>query len=282
MPTSIPLGAPIWADANTPDLAADLAFYMRLFNWSSFDSGEEFGHYTELCLGTTVSTARAVGGLAPNPPGEQSLLSSWGVAFHVSDCVQAASDAEKLGGTIVSHPIRVGDDLVYAALKDPDGGAFGLFEAMSDHVGFTAQGEPGAVVWFEYVYDGAPVEAMQFYSELLNWSLRVPEVEGAKDGPPRDAPYVGLWTHEHSVLTGKNVEFGGARMALGPEVEMKPHWLVCFGTDSVDLTAAKAVDLGGRVAVAPVDDPGGRMAVLVSPTGAHFTIMSTKDRENEA
>jgi predicted enzyme related to lactoylglutathione lyase len=274
MTTSIPIGAPIWADANTPDLAADLAFYMRLFNWSSFDTGEQFGHYTELCLGTTISMARAVGGLAPNPPGEASRLSTWGVAFHVEDCVQATANAEKLGATIVSHPVRVGDDLVYAAMRDPDGGAFGLFEAMSDHVGFTAFGEPGAVVWFEYVYDGAPVEAMQFYAELLNWSLRVPGL----DEPPHDAPYVGLWTHDHGPVQEGTAEFGGARMALGPEVEMKPHWLVCFGTDSVDLTAAKAVDLGGRVAVAPVDDPGGRMAVLVSPTGAHFTIMSTAVR----
>jgi predicted enzyme related to lactoylglutathione lyase len=277
MPTSIPLGAPIWADANTPDLAADLNFYMRLFNWASFDTGEQFGHYTELCLGTTVSMARAVGGLAPNPPGEPGRRSAWGVAFHVDDCVKAASEAEKLGATIVSNPVRVGDDLVYAALRDPDGGAFGLFEPMSDHVGFTASGEPGSAVWFEYVYDGAPVEAMQFYSELLNWSLKVP---GAGE-PPRDAAYVGLWTHEHHVLTGSNVEFGGARMALGPEVDMQPHWLVCFGTDSVDLTAAKAVDLGGRMAVAPLDDPGGRMAVLESPTGAHFTIMSSKQRGNE-
>lgn len=278
MPTAIPLGAPIWADANTPDLARDLDFYMRLFKWSSFDTGEEFGHYTELCLGSTVSVARAVGGLAPNPPGDANALSAWGVAFHVADCFQAAADAEKLGATMVSHPVRVGDDLVYAAMKDPDGGAFGLFEAMSEHVGFTAFDEPGAAVWFEYVYDGAPVEAMQFYSELLNWSLKVPESD---DPPHDDAPYVELWTHETHLLTSSTVEFGGARMALGPEVKMPPHWLVCFGTDSVDLTAAKAVDYGGRVAVAPVDDPGGRMAVLVSPTGAHFTIMSSKKQGNE-
>ena len=64
---------------------------------------------------------------------------------------------------------------------------------MSEHVGFTATGEPGSAVWFEYVYDGAPVEAMQFYSELLNWALKV---QGRRDEPPRDAPYVGLWTHE--------------------------------------------------------------------------------------
>ncbi|MEU5157131.1 VOC family protein [Glycomyces sp. NPDC021274] len=267
MPTKIPPGAPIWADANTPDLARDLDFYTRLFKWSSFGTGEEFGHYTELCLGSTVSVARAVGGLAPNPPGDPNALSAWGVAFHVEDCFRAVADAEKLDAQIISHPVRVGDDLVYAALKDPDGAAFGLFEPMNEHVGFTAYGEPGAAVWFEYVYDGAPVEAMQFYSELLNWTLKVPG-----DGEVSvDAPYVGLWTHGH--LTGKAVEFGGARMALGPEVRMDPHWLVCFGTASVDLTAAKAVDLGGRVAVAPVDDPGGRMAVLVSPTGAHFTIM---------
>jgi len=275
MATSIPLGAPIWADTNTPDLARDLQFYTRLFNWASFDSGEQFGHYTELCLGSTVSTARAIAGIAANPPGEPGTASGWGVSFHVADCVQAAAEAEKLGGTIVSHPMRIGEDLVYAAMKDPDGGSFGLFEPLDDHVGFTAFDEPGAIIWFEYVYDGAPVEAMQFYAELLNWSLKVPGL----DAVPNDAPYVGLWTHEPSLVSGRQVEFGGSRMALGSELEMKPHWLVCIGTDSVDLTAAKAVDLGGSVAVAPVDDPGGRMAVLASPTGAHFTVMATRDVE---
>ncbi|WP_158299937.1 VOC family protein [Glycomyces paridis] len=273
MATSIPLGAPIWADSNTPDLRGDLEFYTRLFNWTSFDSGEQFGHYTELCLGTTVSTARAVAGLGANPPGEPDRPAAWGVSFHVDDCVQAAAEAEKLGGTVVGHPMRIGDDLVYAAMRDPDGGAFGLFEPLNDHVGFTARDEPGAVVWFEYVYDGAPVEAMQFYSELLNWALKVP---GA-DEVPHEAPYVGLWTHHAGVLPGGSVEFGGARMALGPELDLRPHWLACVGTDSVDLTAAKAVDLGGSVAVAPVDDPGGRMAVLASPSGAHFSVMSSRE-----
>lgn len=271
MSTSIPLGAPIWADTNSPDPSADLEFYTRLFNWTSFDSGEQFGHYTELCLGTTVAVARAVAGLSANPLGGSDLPAGWGVSFHVSDCVQSAAEAEKLGGTIVSHPMRIGEDLVYAAMRDPDGGTFGLFEPLNEHVGFGAFGEPGAIVWFEYVYDGAPVEAMQFYAELLNWSVRLPDAED----PPRDAPYVGLWTHE------TQVEFGGGRMALGPELEMKPHWLACFGTDSVELTVAKAVDLGGSVAVAPVEDPGGRMAVLASPTGAHFSVMSTKEHAGE-
>lgn len=273
MPTSIPLGSPIWADSNTPDLAVDLDFYTRLFNWTTFDSGEQFGHYTELCLGTTVSTARAVAGIAANPHSEPDRPAGWGVSFHVDDCVQTAAEAEKLGAAMVSTPMRIGDDLVYAAMRDPDGGAFGLFEPLNDHVGFTARDEPGATIWFEYVYDGAPVEAMQFYSELLNWTLKVPD----SDEPAHDAPYVGLWTHHPGLLPGGAFEFGGARMALGPELEMRPHWLPCFGTDAVDLTAAKAVDLGGTTVVAPVNDPGGRMAVLASPTGAHFSVMASRD-----
>lgn len=268
MPTPIPLGAPIWADVVTPDMPGDLDFYMRLFGWASFDAGERFGHYTELCLGSTVSTARAVAGMAADRAGGPGP-SAWGVSFHVADCVEAAAEAERLGGSIVSHPMRIGDDLVFAALKDPDGGTFGLFEPLNEHVGFTARDEPGAIVWFEYVFDGAPVEAMQFYSELLNWTLRAPEGPAARDGS-----YVALWTREH----GRELEFGGARAALGPERDLKPHWAVCLGTDSVDLTAAKAGDLGGSVAVAPIDDPGGRMAVLVSPTGAHFTVMATAPR----
>lgn len=273
MPTSIPLGAPIWADSTTPDLAVDLAFYTGLFNWSSFDSGEQFGHYTELCLGTTVSTARAVAGIVGDQSGEPGLSGKWDVAFHVDDCVQAVAEAEKLGATVVAHPMRIGEDLVYAAVRDPDGGAFGLYEPLNDHVGFTARDEPGAIVWFEYVYDGAPAEAMQFYSELLNWSVKVP----GSEEPPHDAPYVGLWTHHAGLLPGGALEFGGARMALGPELELKPHWLACFGTDSVDLTVAKALDLGATTVVAPVNDPGGRMAVLASPTGAHFSVMASRD-----
>ncbi|MEU6858890.1 VOC family protein [Glycomyces sp. NPDC046736] len=278
MTKSIAHGAPIWADCSSPDMAADLEFYTKLFNWSTFDAGEDYGHYTELCLGTSVATARAVAGLVSRAPADRDKPGSWDVAFHVPDCVKAAAEAEKLGAAIVSHPVRIGEDLVFASLRDPDGGEFGLFEPLNEHMGFTAYDEPGAVVWFEYVYDGRPVEAMQFYAELLNWEVQVP----GKDKPEPEAPYVGLWAQDFDDHHCRgNAEFGGARMALGPELDRGPHWLVCFGTDSVDLTAAKAVDLGGTLAVAPVDDPGGRMAVLVSPTGAHFTVMSSRERAQD-
>ncbi|WP_026922511.1 VOC family protein [Glycomyces arizonensis] len=264
MPTSIPLGAPIWVDANAPDLPTELEFYTRLFGWKTFDSGEEFGHYTEFCLGTSAANARAVAGIAPNQSDQPDRSASWGVSFHVRDCVTAASEAEKLGAAAITNPMRIGDDLVFASMRDPDGGTFGLFEPLNDDMGFMAYGEPGATAWFEYVYDGAPVEAMQFYAELFDWSV---VVTGSED-PDDAAPPVELRVRE------SGIEFGGCRAAVGPEAGLPPQWIVCFAVDSVDRVAASAVGMGGSVLMPPGDDAGMRTATLSSPGGALFGVVS--------
>jgi uncharacterized protein len=46
---------------------------------------------------------------------------------------------------------------------------------------------------------------------------------------------------------------------------------VTFGVEDADATAARAVELGGRVLVAPFDAPWVRMAVIADPAGAMFT-----------
>lgn len=263
MLTSTPLGAPVWAESNTPDLATEVAFYARLFGWGTFDGGEELGHYTEFCLGTSVASARAVAGVAPNQPDQPDKPANWSVSFHVRDCVAAASEAEKLGATTVTNPMRVGDDLVFAGMRDPDGGAFGLYEPLRQDMGFMAYGEPGATAWFEYVYDGVPAEAMQFYAELLDWSLS----EAAAEAPD-DPPSVELRVRE------SGFEFGDCRAASGPTAGMAPRWIVCFAVGSVDRTASAAVTAGGSVAVPPGDEAGTRTAILVSPAGALFGVVS--------
>ncbi|WP_051325431.1 VOC family protein [Glycomyces tenuis] len=261
MPTSIPLGAPVWVDANTPDLAAEVAFYTRLFGWTTFDSGEEFGHYTEFCLGSSVASARAVAGMAPNQSDQPDKPAGWGVSFHVRDCVSAAAEAEKLGAATITSPMRVGDDLVFAGMRDPDGGTFGLYEPLREDMGFMAYGEPGAAAWFEYVYNGVPAEAMQFYAELLDWSV----VEAVSEDPDELAPPVELRTRE------SGFEFGVCRAAADPTA---PQWIVCFAVGSVDRVAASAVGAGGSVAVPPGDEAGMRTATLASPTGAMFGVVS--------
>ncbi|WP_162181650.1 VOC family protein, partial [Glycomyces tenuis] len=194
MAGEIPLGAPIWVDSTTPDLAGDTAFYAGLFGWSARDYGEEFGHYTELLLGGDGDEGRSVAGIVPGEaPGR------WHLSFHVADCEAAAARAEKLGGAVVEAPAEVGGDMKFAMLADPNGAEFGLLQPIGEGPGFKAYQEPRAASWFEYNYDGVPAEAMRFYADLLGWSVVVPPWTDPKD--PR--PYAAL-----SAEGGKG-EFGG-------------------------------------------------------------------------
>jgi len=49
-----------------------------------------------------------------------------------------------------------------------------------------------------------------------------------------------------------------------------PHWSVTFAVDDADAVAARAVELGGKVLVPPVDTPPVRSAILSDPQGGVF------------
>jgi hypothetical protein len=49
--------------------------------------------------------------------------------------------------------------------------------------------------------------------------------------------------------------------------------MVYFAVEDPDATAAKAVELGGSVAVPPTDIPQGRFAVLNDQHGAAFSVI---------
>ena len=73
-------------------------------------------------------------------------------------------------------------------------------------------------------------------------------------------------------------EFGAAGFeevvaAIAPLTgdDARASWNVTFGTEDADATAAKAMELGGTVVVAPVDAPYSRFTVLRDPQGATFT-----------
>jgi len=104
--------------------------------------------------------------------------------------------------------------------------------------------------------------AKEFYTQVLSFGyLEVPMPGGAP----------GVYT----MLAVGDGQQGGAR-ELGPEekqAKVPPHWMVYTAVDDVDATAAKAVELGGRVMVPAFDIPDtGRMAVLEGPNGEAFAV----------
>ena len=56
--------------------------------------------------------------------------------------------------------------------------------------------------------------------------------------------------------------------------DVPPHWEVCFRVEDADAALVRVEQLGGSVAAGPDDSPYGRLATVVDPTGAAFTIVS--------
>jgi predicted enzyme related to lactoylglutathione lyase len=264
--TSIPMGAPIWSDSLTSDLAADVPFYERLFGWASMDAGEDFGHYTTFGLSEgTAGPGRPVTGIMPCPPGmEPSRI--WNLQFRVEDCDAATEKARELGATVVEGPQDVSDMLRFSMLNDLNGASFGLVESKEPGTGFGVWGEPNSVSWVEYRCDGVPAEAMRFYADLLGWNITTPPWEN----PSNPKPYAAL------SAAGTEREFGGCHAMEGWELELRPQWNVMVAVDDADRMCEKAVALGGSIAGEPMDVPGLRIAGIATPTGTIVGIQSPR------
>lgn len=64
-----------------------------------------------------------------------------------------------------------------------------------------------------------------------------------------------------------------AAYQMGPQQEAPPHWNAYVAAKSADVSAASAVQLGGRILASPFDVEGiGRMAFVQDPGGATFAL----------
>ncbi len=117
----------------------------------------------------------------------------------------------------------------------------------------------GTICWRELATKDLPT-ALEFYSKLFGWS-----VEQSK---------VASMDYKEIIIDGTA---HGGMMAIdenwGPEPPPS-HWSTYVAVTSADETAEKIVANGGSIRVPPFDAPGvGRMAMVVDPSGADFSII---------
>ena len=107
-----------------------------------------------------------------------------------------------------------------------------------------------------------PAAAAAFYSQLFGWRV--------SDPMPEMGDY-------HLATLGDTMVAG--IMAPPPDsAPMPPQWGSYVTVDDADQAAERAVALGGKVLVPPMDVPTvGRMAVLQDPQGAVFSVMKYGD-----
>ncbi len=114
----------------------------------------------------------------------------------------------------------------------------------------------GRFVWHDLMTTDTD-SAKRFYGEVAGWGTQ----------PWEGSPYI-FWMNNGDML--------GGMMPLSDEMRasgVKPYWIASVGVEDVDATAARAVELGGKVIAPPMDIPGaGRYAIIQDPQGADLAI----------
>jgi len=256
MPDCSALNVPRWVDLGTSDLTGATRFYTRLFGWTAHESPEpESGTYVTFSKdGRTVAGAGPLFGEGRRP--------AWSTYVTTEDADEAARRAAAAGGTVVVPPFDVHDQGRMAVFLDPSGAPIAVWQPR-EMTGAELVNAPGALCWNELATQ-EPEKAKQFYPAVFGW--------GVKDTGYGSVTYT-EWLVNGTSVAGMMPMGGGSHWAPN----LPPHWMVYFAVSDCDATAARAMQLGGSVVIAPTDIPQGRVAVIDDPQGAFFTVIELAD-----
>ena len=116
----------------------------------------------------------------------------------------------------------------------------------------------GRFCWFELMTTD-PRAATSFYRAIAGW-------ETQEWGGPGETPYT-MWMNGETPIGGVMRLPDEAAAAGAP-----PHWLPYVSTPDLDVTLARAQELGAETLMGPMDIPTvGRIVVLRDPQGAVFS-----------
>lgn len=244
-----PAGTPTWIDLTVPDVDGARAFYQKVFGWEYDIGGPEYGGYTTARLGE-----HGVAGLSAPMPGAPPMPATWSLYFATHNIEADVARAVELGAKVLFPPMAVDPFGSMAALEDPTGAAFSLWQA-NQHIGWQVSEEPGSTAWFE-LYSPKAAQARDFYTALLG---------ATADPMPGNLEYY--------VLKHGEKELGGVMQIDSSWGDFHPQWVTYFSVADADATLATITANGGK-AMSPVEPtPFGRMVAVADPAGAAFKII---------
>lgn len=235
-----------WVELGTTDARAARAFYEGLLGWEPEETeAPQGGTYVyERVGGKRVAGLYERLGDALGPP-------AWTSYVAADDAGVVSRKASALGGKVVAEPFDVVGGGKIALLEDPQGAAFGVWQAGA-HVGAELVNDPGALS-LNQLNAADPAVAREFYTKLFGW-----RVETAVEEPP-------YW----GIFNGKGLN--GGMMQLPPGGG-QPHWLAYFTSADLDRATARTGELGGAVLVPATAIASGRILVAADPRGASFAL----------
>jgi predicted enzyme related to lactoylglutathione lyase len=264
-------GVPCWVDTSQPDPEAAVAFYGGLFGWDFEDTmppGSAGKYFIARLDGGQVA---AVGSLPEDGP----PTATWNTYVSVESADEAAAQTLAGGGRVVAAPFDVGDAGRMALLADPEGAAFRVWQAR-DHKGAQIVNVPGSLN-FNGLNTHDANGAKSFYGSLFGWEtlglgggVEMWRLPGYGDFLERSDPELRKRMGESGAPAGFEDVVAALEPLAADQADVPAYWSVTFAVEDADATAAKVVELGGQVVVAPFDAPWVRMTVITDPQGATF------------
>jgi len=234
-----------WVDLATSDAPAAKDFYAGLFGWE-FDDQPVPGDGTYSLARLGGRTAAAIFERTDMPP-------VWVSYVTVEDADAVAARGQELACAVLQQPFDVMEVGRMAVLSDPQGAVFAIWQPRAS-IGAEVVNEPGALC-LNQLNTSDPERATEFYSELFGWRIE------------QTAPELAYW----GIYNGETLNAGMMNLPSG--FEGPPHWLAYFAVEDTDAAVARIGELGGQVAVPPMEVPnGGRIAVGQDPQGAAFAL----------
>lgn len=242
----------VWAELLTRDVGRAAEFYGKVFGWTF----ETYGPKDDAKTYTLVSSGgRPIGGMVFLNPRDRSMKpdARWIGLVSVNDVKTVEGRVLNAGGKVLMPPRALGTRGDAALFADPEGALFGVIHSSTgdpeDYLG-----DENSWLWSELWADDTAAMA-RFYSTIGGYEVE----QGALVGEDR----------------GYHLAAGGyARAGILPKPlpNTPTTWIPYLRVHSVDETAAKAKDAGGRVLIEPMQAHGTRVALLMDPTGAPFAI----------
>ena len=243
--------APAWVDLSSKDADASRDYYAKLFGWKVEIAGPDAGGYALAKLG-----GKDVAGIGPVQ--DPNAPSAWNLYIGTRDADALAKKVEAAGGKVIAPAFDVLKSGRMAVFQDPSGAFISAWQPSEMH-GFEVAGKGGAYSWAELNARGIG-KATAFYQKVFGWTTKVsPMGEGQGD-------------YTEFQLDGQSIA-GGMDMNPMVPAEVPSYWMVYFGTEDVDKTHKKALDLGATEMLGPQDFPGGRFSVIRDPQGAVFGLL---------
>ena len=244
----------VWYELMAGDTAAARSFYTAVFGWSTQDVPTSGTPYTLFRAGETQA-----GGMMLLPPEarQAGARPCWVAYIAVDDVDAAASQLQRLGGTVRRAAADVTGVGRFAVVADPQGAAFNLFRAADPRAPLAASGS-GHVGWRELHTTDWP-KAIAFYAAMFGWASGSGFDMGA------------LGTYQQFTISGTPA--GG--MFNSPAAQGGAcFWLYYFGVGDIDAAAGRVAAAGGKVLNGPKQVPcGGWILQAADPEGAMFALL---------